>query len=145
MPSTTSSFGFEAFVFLNGDDAFVADFLHRVGDLVADFGFAVCGDGADLRDFVGVFDLARQLLPIASTTSRPPLSMPRFRSIGFMPAATDFRPSLHDGLCQNRGSGGAVTGFVIGARGHFLHHLRAHVFELVLQVRLPWQPSHRPW
>ena len=33
------------------------------------------------------------LLEIPATTSATALSMPRFRSIGFMPAATDFSPS----------------------------------------------------
>ena len=38
-----------------------------------------------------------------------------------------------DGLRQNRRGGGAVAGLVIGARGDFFHHLRAHVLELVFQ------------
>jgi hypothetical protein len=38
-----------------------------------------------------------------------------------------------DGLGQNGGGGGAVAGQVVGLRGHFAHHLRAHVLELVLK------------
>jgi hypothetical protein len=71
---------------------------------------------------------------IASTTFAVAMSMPRLRSIGFMPAATAFMPSLDDGLGQNGGGGGAVAGFVIGAAGDFFHHLRAHVLELVLKL-----------
>ena len=40
---------------------------------------------------------------------------------------------LDDGLSQNGCGRGAVTRFVIGALGHFLDHLRAHVLELVFQ------------
>ena len=38
-----------------------------------------------------------------------------------------------NGLRQHGGGGGAVAGLVGGSRGHFLHHLRAHVLELVFQ------------
>ncbi len=44
-------FGFERLVFLDGDDAFIADFLHRLGDHLADRSIAIGRDGADLRDF----------------------------------------------------------------------------------------------
>ena len=37
--------------FLNGDDAFFANLVHRGGDHIADGGIVVRGDGADLRDF----------------------------------------------------------------------------------------------
>merc|ERR1711991_752489 len=50
--------GFQTFVFFNGDDAFVANLLHRVRDLLTDGFFAVGRDGANLRNFVAVFDFA---------------------------------------------------------------------------------------
>jgi hypothetical protein len=37
------------------------------------------------------------------------MSMPRLRSIGFMPAATALAPFLHDGLGQHGRGGGAVA------------------------------------
>ena len=40
----------------------------------------------------------------------------------------------HDRLGQHGGGGGAVAGFVGGVGSDFLHHLRAHVFELVLEL-----------
>jgi len=40
---------------------------------------------------------------------------------------------LHNGLSQQRGGRGAVTGHVRGLGCHFLDHLRAHVLELVLK------------
>ena len=41
-----------------------------------------------------------------------------------------------DGLREHGGGGGAVAGDVGGLGGDFLHHLRAHVLELVLQLDL---------
>ena len=42
----------------------------------------------------------------------------------------------HDRLGQNGGRRGAVTGRVAGLRGHFAHHLGAHVLELVGELDL---------
>jgi len=50
-----------------------------------------------------------------------------------MPAATDLAPSLHDGLGEHGRGRGAVAGDVVGLRGHFAHHLGAHVLELVFE------------
>ncbi len=44
-------FGFERFVLLDGDDALIADLLHRLRDHLADRCIAIGGDGADLGDF----------------------------------------------------------------------------------------------
>src|SRR5580700_10220391 len=67
------------------------------------------------------------------TTAATAMSMPRFRSIGFMPAATDLAPS-HDRLSQHGRRGGAVAGGVVGLGGDFAQHLRAHVLELVFEL-----------
>src|SRR6516162_8393650 len=52
---------------------------------------------------------------ISLTTVSTARSMPRFRSIGFIPAATALAPSRT----------------IAGLRGDLAHHLRAHVLELV--------------
>jgi hypothetical protein len=54
-------------------------------------------------------------------------------------------PSLHDGLGQHGGGGGAVTGDVGGLGSDFLDHLRAHVLELVLEFDLLGHRRRRPW
>ena len=78
--------------------------------------------------------LARLAMSLtASATAR---STPRLRSIGFMPAATVFGAFLDDRLGEHRRGGGAVAGGVVGLRGDFAHHLRAHVLELVLELDL---------
>ena len=49
--------GLEALALFDRDDALVADLLHGLGDLGADLGVAVGGDGADLGDLVVRGDL----------------------------------------------------------------------------------------
>jgi hypothetical protein len=61
--------------------------------------------------------------------------MPRFKSIGFMPAATDLA-FANDRSRKHGCGGGAVTGGVVGLRGDFAHHLRAHILELVFELDL---------
>ena len=48
-----------------------------------------------------------------------------------MPAATALSAFAGDSLRQNGRGRGAVAGLVVGLRGDFAHHLRAHVFDLV--------------
>ena len=84
---------FEATTFIDGDDAFLADFLHGIGDDLTDVGVAVGGDGAYLGDGLRLGAGHGQLTYLldGSVTA---WSMPRFRSIGFMPAVTPFMPSV---------------------------------------------------
>ncbi len=127
--------GLEALVLLDGDDTLVADLLHRVGDLAADLGFAVGRDGADLRHFGAVVDRARGGLDLFDDLGHghvdAALEVHRVHAGGDrLHAAPD------DGGGEDGGGGGAVTGLVVGAVGHFLDHLRAHVLELVLELDL---------
>ncbi len=39
-------------------------------------------------------------------------------------------------MSENSGRGRAVSGHIVGLLGHLAHHLRAHVFELVLELDL---------
>src|SRR5262249_41786414 len=67
------------------------------------------------------------------TTAPTAMSMPRLRSIGFMPAATAFAP---DRVRQHGRRGGAVASLVVGLLGDLAHHLGAHVLELVFELDL---------
>src|ERR1700689_1347560 len=67
------------------------------------------------------------------TTALTAMSMPRLRSIGFMPAATSLRPSFMMEAASTVACGGAVAGKIVGLGGDFAHHLRAHVLELVFE------------
>ena len=72
MPSTTSrSSVSRLFGFLDGDNALVADLLHRLGDLLADHLLAVGGNRADLGDLLVGRDLGRALLDVRRPRPRP--------------------------------------------------------------------------
>ena len=45
---------FKALGFFNSDHALFTDFVHRLGDNIADGGVSIGGDGADLGDLLGV-------------------------------------------------------------------------------------------
>src|SRR5690606_4001027 len=62
-------FVFERLAVFNGDDAFLADLVHRVGDDFADGGVAVGGNGTDLSDFLAGSAGLGQLLQFASCTA----------------------------------------------------------------------------
>src|SRR6267143_770431 len=64
-----------------------------------------------------------EFLTRSATTASTARSIPRFRSIGFMPAATALAPSRT-----------IAAGSIRRLRGHFAHHLGAHVLELVLEL-----------
>ena len=70
------------------------------------------------------------------TTAATAMSMPRLRSIGFMPAATDLAPSRTIACGEHGRGGGAVAGEIVGLLRDFAHHLRAHVLELVFELDL---------
>src|SRR5690606_27121331 len=55
---------FEPLGFLDGDDAFLADLLHRLGDLLADFAVAVGGDDANLSDLGRAGHILRTALQV---------------------------------------------------------------------------------
>ena len=110
-------------------------FVTNAEKMVADLGIAVGRDGADLGDLLGRGHLLGAGLDV----------LHGFR-YGHVDAALEVHrvhagghglgAFLHDGLGQNRRRGGAVTGDVVGLRGHFAHHLGAHVLELVGELDL---------
>ena len=118
--------------FFDGDDAVLADLVHRFGDDLADRLVVVRRDGADLRDHVAA-DRLRHLLQLGGD-----------RLDGLLDAALDvhrvragddvLRAFAVDGLRQHGRGGGAVAGDVGRLARDFADHLRAHVLERVLQV-----------
>jgi hypothetical protein len=127
--------GVEALGLLDGDHALIADLLHRLGDHLADRLVAVGRDGADLGDLVGARDLLGAGLDVLDR-----------RFDGDVDAALEVhrvhagRDRLHALAHDRRGEHGrrrrAVAGDVVGLRGHFAHHLGAHVLELVGELDL---------
>ena len=137
--------GLEALGLLDRDDALVADLLHGLGDHVADRLLAVGRDGADLGDLARLFLTFLERFLMSSTTWRTALSMPRFRSIGFMPAATAFMPSRTIAWASTRRGGGAVAGHVVGLLGRPRAPSARPCSRTCPRARSPWRRSRRPW
>ena len=122
--------GIEALGFLDRNDAFISDFLHRLGNQFTDLTVVIGRDGADLRD-----------LRVGRNLFRSQLDILDHHVDGHVDAALEVH-RVHAGrdrlgafaynrLRQDSGRGGAVAGEIAGAGGNLLDHLRAHVLELV--------------
>ena len=126
--------GLQRLGFLDGDDAVLADLLHRLGDDLADRLVVVGGDGADLGDHLAA-DRLGMLLELGDDgldgLLDAALELHRVR------AGDDVLDALaEDRLGEDGRGGGAVAGDVGGLGGDLAHHLRAHVLERVLQLDL---------
>src|SRR3569623_1849167 len=125
----------EARAFFDGDDAFFADLVHGVGDDLADGLIGIGGDGAHLGDGLAVGAGLGHLLELGDRSGHglvdTALQVHRVHAGGHR-----LQAFAQDGLGQDGGGGGAVTGAVGRLRSDFLHHLRAHVLELVLELAL---------
>ena len=123
----------QGLVLLDGDDAFLADLAHGLGDDVADGAVRVGGDGADLRDlFLGLGGLGELLeLGVDGLDGLVDAALERHRVVA---GGDHLGAFAEDGARENGGGGGAVAGDVGSLGGDFLHHLRAHVLELVLEL-----------
>ena len=124
--------GFHRLGFLDGDDPFLADFLHGLGDDVADGLVVVGGDGADLGDLLVVLDRLGDVLQFGYQgfhgLVEAALDLHRVVAGGYQ-----FGTLTVDRLGQHGSGGGAVAGHVGGLGGDFFHQLGAHVLELVVQ------------
>ena len=123
----------EALAVFDGDHAFLADLVHRLGDRLADRLVGVGRDRADLRDFLaGRARLADLLELVDDGDDRlvdAALQIHRVHAGGDVLEAF-----AADRLREHRGRRRAVTGDVRRLGRDFLHHLRAHVLELVLEL-----------
>ncbi len=123
----------EARAFFDRDHAFLADLRHRIRNRLADALVGVRGDRADLRNRLRVLAGLGELLQLFGGRNDrlvdAALQVHRVDARG-----NGLQALADDGLCENGGGGGAVAGFVGGVGSDFLHHLRAHVLELVLEL-----------
>ena len=116
----------------DGDHAFLADFFHGFGNFLSDHDVGICGDRANLGDFLaggaGLGDLLQFFYDGDDGLVDATLQIHRIHA-----GSHELHAFLHDRLCQHGGSGGTVTGDIRGLGSHFLEHLGAHVFEPVLE------------
>ena len=125
----------EALGLFDGDDAFLADLLHGLGDDLTDGAIAVGADRADLRDLLRILGGLRELLELLDDVRHAgvdaALDLHRVVTRG------DHLGALADNrLRKHGGGGGAVARDVGGLRSDLAHHLGAHVLELVGELDL---------
>jgi hypothetical protein len=117
----------------DGDDAFLADLVHRFSDAIADRRVAVRRDRADLCDFLvgraGPADLAQFFDCGCNSLVDAALQVHRVHA-----RCDVLHAFANDGLREHGSGRGAVTCVVAGLGSHFLDHLRAHVLELVFEL-----------
>src|SRR6267143_953244 len=111
----------------HGDDAVLADLLHRFSDDAADLPVVVGGNGANLGDHVAL-DVSVELLDFLDGDFDG-LVDAALKGSGAGAGGNRLHAFAEDGLGQNGGGGGAVTRDVAGLAGDFANHLRAHVLE----------------
>ena len=123
--------GIEALGFLDGDDAFLANLLHRVCNLDAN-GFLVGGDAGDFLDGFAVVDRHGQFLDGFDGGLNGLVDAAlQGKRVG---SGHDVAQALaDDGLTEHGGGGGAVTRDVVGLAGDLDQELRADVLELVFE------------
>src|SRR6188768_4521600 len=126
-------FVLEARAFFHRDHAFLADLLHRFRDGLADGLVGVRRDRADLGNRLVVLAGLGELLHFFDSGDDrlvdAALDVHRVAARG-----NGLEAFADDRLREHGGGGGAVASFVRGVGSDFLHHLRAHVLELVLEL-----------
>ena len=126
--------GLQGFGLFHGDDAVFADFVHGVGDDLADLHVVVGGDGTDLGDH-GALDVPLHRLKALDDLLDG--SIDTLLDEGCVGPGADILEALAvDLLGQNGGGGGPVSGYVGGLGGDFPDHLGADVLQGVLQLYL---------
>ena len=121
--------------FLNSDHAILAHLLQGLSEQIADRAVVVGTDSPNLRHFFGTLHLLCHLREAADGSRHGLLNSPAHShwiaaSSHHAGALAENRPGEH-----GRG-GGAVAGEIGGLGGNFVHELRAHVFEGILQINL---------
>jgi hypothetical protein len=120
--------------FFDGDDPVLAYLLHGFGDEPSNRLVVVRRDGSHLGDHRPGHGLGHR--PELRRHRLDRLVDPALDRHGAGPGGDVLRAFSIDRLRQHRRRRGAVSGHVGRLARHFLHHLRAHVLERVLQLDL---------
>jgi hypothetical protein len=127
--------GLQSLGFLDGDDAFLANLLHRFGNDVTDLAVAIGRDGADLGNLCLALGGLAEVLQLVADDDHG-LVDATLQLHWVVASSDELAAFAEDRLGEHSGCGGAVTGVVGSLRSDFLHHLRAHVLELVVEFDL---------
>ena len=123
--------GLDGLGLFNRDDAILADFLHRLGDNVADGGVVIGRNRSDLSDHFTAYRL-RKFLDLFDSHFDGPFDA-ALHGHRVCAGGDCLHALAEDGLCQHGRRRGAVTRHIAGLRCDFLHHLGAHVLHGILQ------------
>src|SRR5690606_16143973 len=123
---------FERFAVFNGDHAFLANFVHGVGNDLADGLVAVGRDGANLSDFLAGGAGTRDFLQLFDSNGNS-LVDTALQVHGVDAGGNVLQTFFDDGLGQYGSGSGTVTSVVGGFGSNFLDQLRTDVLELVFQ------------
>ena len=116
----------------HGDNAFFAHFIHCLGDDVTNAGIGVGRNRTHLGDFFGGCRGLGSLFQFGDQSGDGFVDT-AFQIHRIHARSHVFHAFAHDGLSQNGRSGCAVARVVRGFGSNFLHHLRAHVLQLVFE------------
>ena len=125
----------EGVALLDGDDAFLADLVHRLGDELADLR---CRP-AEMDAVAAICSLVSTSLAMASSsslTASTAFSMPRLRRHRVGAGGHVAQALADERLGEHGRGGGAVTGDVVGLLGDLLDELGADLLVRVLELDL---------
>ena len=131
-------FGIRRLSFLDGNDAVGStDELHGLGQLLADLGVVVRGDGGDLGNFFLVLgvDLLGQTLQFFDDFLDG-LGNAARQGHGIVAGGDHLETFAVNGLGEDGGGGSAVAGHITGLAGRLLDELRPHVLIGIGQFNL---------
>ena len=123
-------FKLEAFGFFDGDDAFATHFFHCFSNFFADFNVAIRRNRTHLGDFRLALDRLAARFNIVDYRFHCEVDA-AFQIHWVEASSNGFCAFGEDRLGKHGSGGGAIASQIVGFRGHFLNHLRAHVLELV--------------
>ena len=121
------NFGLKALAFFNGDHAVLANFVHGVGNDLANVHVLIGGAATNLRDLLGVLHWLAHFLKLVGDGANRGVNAALDR-VHICAGGDVLQAFLKDGFRVDGCGCGAVASVFAGFVGHFLHHLRAHVF-----------------
>ncbi len=128
-------FGGHRFPFFQGDHAFLANFVHGIGDHATHLFVVAGGDGAHLGDRIAVADRLGMLFDLLDQKIGR-LVDAALEGDGVGAGGHVAQASLHHGVGQHGGGGGAVTSSVVGFGSGLTNQGHTGVLDVIFQLDL---------